>query len=292
MLHSMTGFGAAHRHDGVRVLSIEARSVNHRYCDVRFNLARDLEPLAHELEPVVRERIRRGRVDVSVVVGFSTDAIVEPAVDIARAKGFRRAFEELATGLGMPLEVSLTTIAQSSGVLRAPEARLDPADDMGLLRETLIEAIESLVRMRQAEGAQLATVVERHLHEIVQLRARITELVPQAVEERQAKLRKRIDELLAERSLDEARIAQEVAILAERADVTEETDRLQSHVEQFRRLLGDSAAVGRKMDFLIQEMNREANTVGSKCSHAAVAHLVVDLKAELERLREQVQNVE
>ena len=292
MLHSMTGFGAAHRHHGTRLLSVELRSVNHRYCDVRFNLPRDLESMAPELEPLVRQRIRRGRVDVAVVVAFLSDAVVEPTIDVTRALGYRRAYQQLATELELPFEVSLTTLAQSSGVMRPPEAKLDPADDLDLLRRAVTEAIDALLDMRKSEGAQLSKMLGQHLAEVARLRGQIVELVPAAVAERQAKLRKRIDELLGDRTLDEARLVQEVAVLAERADVTEETERLDSHIAQFARLLAETDAVGRKMDFLIQEMNREANTIGSKCNHASVAHLVVDLKAELERLREQVQNVE
>ena len=266
--------------------------MNHRFCDVRFSLPRDLDSLVPQLEPVVRQRVRRGRVDVSVVVGFSSDAVQTPSIDAGRARGYWQAYTELGALMDRPVDVPLAVLAQCPGVLRAPEAKLDLAEDVGILSGALEEAIDLLVTMRKDEGRQLSSMLERHLGEVASLRDRIVQLIPQAVGERQAKLHKRIDELLGDRVVDESRMAQEMALLAERADVTEEVERLASHIVQFRRLLADEDAVGRKMDFLIQEMNREANTVGSKCSHAAVAHLVVDLKAELERLREQVQNVE
>ena len=288
----MTGFGAAHRQQGARVLAVEARSVNHRFCDVRFNVPRDLEGLAARLENTVRDRVRRGRVDVVVVVTFSADAVLEPAVDLGRAKGYMQAYQQLADGLGRPNEIPLVTIAQCPGVMRAPEAKLDPEDDLDIVREAMAEAIDQLIQMRVAEGQQLTKMLSGHLEQVARLTSDIRVAVPEAVAERQVKLQRRVDELLGERTLDEGRLAQEVALLAERADVTEEVERLESHIVQFRRLLESDDAVGRKMDFLIQEMNREANTVGSKCSHASVAHQVVDLKAELERLREQVQNVE
>ena len=292
MLHSMTGFGAAHHHQGARILSVEARSVNHRFCDVRLNLPRDLESLSAELEADVRGRVRRGRVDVAVIASLSADAVVEPVVDEARARGIYRAYQRLATVLERPLELPLTAIAQSPGVMRAPEVKFDASEDAKVLKETIAAALDALVQMRRNEGLQLGQALERHLDRVEALRLTVVQRIPRAVEERQAKLRKRVDELLGDRMLDEARLAQEVAVMAERADVTEETERLDSHVLQFRRLLDEDDAVGRKMDFLIQEMNREANTIGSKGSDAEVAHLVVDLKAELERLREQVQNVE
>ncbi len=292
MLHSMTGFGAAHRRNGTRVLSVEARSVNHRFCDVRFNLPRDLEVLVPQLEAAVRDRVRRGRVDVVVVVSFSSDAVVEPSVDLGRARGYLSAYRQLAAALGHTDEVPLVTIAQCPGVMRAPEARLDGDEDRDLVEEAVIASLEQLLQMRQAEGDQLARALSDHLDVVAGLRSSIAGAVPRTVVDRQNKLRRRVDELLDERSVDEARLAQEVALLADRSDVTEEVERLDSHLKQFRKLLESSEAVGRKMDFLLQEMNREANTIGSKCNDASVAHQVVDLKAELERLREQVQNVE
>lgn len=292
MLHSMTGFGAAHRNHGSRLLAVEAKSVNHRYCEVRFNLPRDLEGLLHRLEPLVRAQVRRGRVDVSVMVGFVADAAVEPAVDVARARGYFHAYRDLAEALEVPFQVSLATIAQCAGVMRPPDAKLDPESDFDTLAAAVREAVDQLIMMRRREGQQLGSMIKRHLDTVARLRAEIVGRLPEAVAERQSKLRKRVDDLLQERGVDEARIGQEVALLAERADVTEEVERLDSHIMQFRRLIVETEAVGRKLDFLIQEMNREANTIGSKCSDAAVAHVVVDLKAELERMREQVQNVE
>ncbi len=292
MLLSMTGFGAAHRSDGYRVLSVEARSVNHRYCDVRFSVPRDLEALTLDLEEAVRRRIRRGRVDIAMAVTFAPESSVEPNVDIPRAEAYWAAYRRLAEALGRPAEISLTTIAQAPGVFRAPEARVDAEEDLKMVREALAEAVDGLISMRVAEGRKLGAALEGHLDAVASLRQVVRDRIPVAVGERQDRLRKKVDELLADRGVDESRMLQELVLLAERADVTEELERLESHIGQFRKLLVSEDAVGRKMDFLIQEMNREANTVGSKCNDATVAHLVVDLKAELERMREQVQNVE
>ena len=193
---------------------------------------------------------------------------------------------------GVPFDVSVVTIAQSPGVLRTVEPNLDPSGDFELLVDAVTEAIDGLAAMRADEGLQLSRALLGHLEQVRALKTSIAHLLPEALRERQQKLRRRVDELLQDRVVDEARMAQELALIAERADVTEEMERLDSHIVQFDRLIGHDDAVGRKMDFLIQEMNREANTMGSKCSDARVAHLVVDLKAELERMREQVQNVE
>ena len=292
MLLSMTGFGSAHRHEGNRLFSVEIRSVNHRYCDVRFNVPRDLESLVPALEAIVRGQIRRGRVDVAIAASFPGDTAFEPTVDVARARGYWTAYQKLAEALGRPVDISLSTIAQSPGVFRTPELRLDPKDDLPLIREIVEEAVTQLVAMRQAEGEQLRRVLMRHLEQVGALRDQIVARAPVAIRERQEKLRTRVLELMKDQVVDESRLLQEASILAERADVTEELDRLQSHFSQFEGLIGAKDAVGRKMDFLIQEMNREANTVGSKCGDASLAHVVVDLKAELERMREQIQNVE
>ncbi|MEL7369160.1 MAG: YicC/YloC family endoribonuclease [Myxococcota bacterium] len=288
----MTGFGVAHRHRDARLLSVEARSVNHRFCDVRFSLPRDQENLVSQLEPVVRRAIRRGRVDVSVSVTFSADAVVEPSVDVGRARGYWQAYQQLAEAVGQPAQIPLSILAQSPGVFVAPDAKLDVSEDLPLIREALDEALAGLLEMRKAEGQQIRQMLGDHLKEVERLRGEVVARMPQVLVERQGKLRKRLEELLDDRSLDEQRLAQEIAVLADRVDVTEETERLQSHLQQFSVLLSNEGAVGRKMDFLIQEMNREANTIGSKCSDAAAAHIVVDLKAELERMREQIQNVE
>lgn len=291
MPRSMTGFGVARREDGTRAYAVEVRSVNHRYCDVRTHLPSELSSLGPEIESRVRKAIRRGRIDVTVAVEISEEAVVEPSVDLARARGYKAAYEKLATALGLDPHVELAQIASAPGVLRA-DLTGDAADPKGAVFAAVDAGIAELSKMRSAEGATLSAQLGAHLDEVAGLVDRVKVLIPKVNAERRRRLEERLVGLLEDTKLDPSRLAQEAAILADRADVTEEIERLDSHIEQFRRMLGGSDAVGRKLDFLLQEMNREVNTIGSKSSDAELAYLVVDLKTELERLREQVQNLE
>jgi len=291
MPRSMTGFGVARASDGPRTYVVEVRSVNHRYCDVRTHLPGDLGALGPEIEARVRKAIRRGRVDVSVAVEVAEGATVEPSVDLARARGYKAAYEKLAKELGLEPRIELAQIASAPGVIRGDQqgAGSDP-------RESVLSAVDDglreLGRMRETEGATLCAQLSAHLATVAGLVDLVREQLPGVAAERKRRLEDRLTALLEDNKLDPARLAQEVAILADRADVTEELERLDSHVDQFRALLESSDAVGRRLDFLIQEMNREVNTIGSKSSDAQLAYVVVDLKTELERLREQIQNLE
>lgn len=287
----MTGFGVARGSDGPRAYVVEVRSVNHRYCDVRTHLPQDLAHLGPEIEARLRKAVRRGRIDVTVAVEIAETATVEPRLDLARARGFKAALERLATELGVEPTISLEQIANAPGVLRADQGATD-RDPRVAVMAALAEGIEGLSRMRAREGASLCEQLHGHLRDVGQLLERLRAQIPRVSADRRQRLEERLVALLEDAKLDPARLAQEVAILADRADVTEELERLDSHIAQFTRMLGSSEPVGRKLDFLIQEMNREVNTIGSKSSDADLAYLVVDLKAELERLREQIQNLE
>lgn len=291
MPRSMTGFGAGRSEDGAHVYAVEIRTVNHRYCDVRCHLPAELTWLTSRLEARVRASIQRGRVELTAAAAFAEDATVVPVVDLARARGYRLALEELAGALGIPPEFSLQQIAQAPGVIRA-EARGDEAAVERAVLAALDEALGSVVAMRDREGGALTEVLRGHLAKVRELVDRVRADVPRANADRLRRLKERLEQLTADVKLDPSRLAQEAAVLADRADVTEEVERLGSHVDQFATILTQDEPVGRKLDFLVQEMNREANTIGSKAGDAPLAYLVVDLKTELERIREQVQNIE
>lgn len=291
MPRSMTGFGMGRSADGAHVYAVEIRTVNHRYCDVRCHLPADLAWLGARLEARVRATIQRGRVELTVQASFADDATVLPVVDLARARGYQQALLQLAAALGLPPELSLTQIAQAPGVVRA-EARGDEEAVERAILVALDDAVASVLAMRDREGAALSEVLQGHLERVGSLVGRVREEVPRANADRQRRLRERLEQLVGDLNLDPARLAQEAAVLADRADVTEEIERLGSHVDQFAAILALAEPVGRKLDFLVQEMNREANTIGSKAGDAPLAYLVVDLKTELERIREQVQNIE
>lgn len=290
---SMTGYGAASAESADRRFEVELRSVNHRYCDVRTHLPSELAALSKPLEDYVRKQVTRGRVDVSVQIELRSTEALRPHVDLDRARMYFEACREVADALELPLTIGAEQVLEASGAIRMTT----PPPDLDGAKEALFaaagDALVALLAMRRAEGAALENDLASHLDGVKALASAIGRDLHRAVADRKRKLEQRIDELLgSEHALDSNRLAQEVAMIADRVDVTEELERLQSHCDQFKGLLSKESSVGRKLDFLIQEMNREANTIGSKCADAAIAHLVVDLKAELERMREQVQNVE
>lgn len=293
MPNSMTGFGrGSATTEGGREVTVEVRSVNHRYCDVRVVAPSELTAKTAEVERAVRARFSRGRFDVQVSLSTAGGHGPRPTIDVGAARRYLEAMRDLARALELDPRVTLEQVAGSPGVIGlAPDdgdaAILEPAVD-----EALGVALEGLDEMRGTEGASLAMALEGHLERAMELRAAIAERSPLVVEERKRRLRHRTRELLEGGQLNEERLAQEVALMADRMDISEELERLGAHIEHARPLLAIEEASGRKLDFLIQEMNREANTVAAKSADGAIAHVVVDLKAELERMREQAQNLE
>ncbi len=287
----MTGFGAGRGSVNGEDVDVEVRSVNHKYCEVKVRLPRELAALEHEVARTVKDRLARGGVDVTVR-RTPSGSLVAPRVDVGLAESYARAFAELQARLGLPGSVTLADVIAAEGVIRLDERAVDLEIVGEALRRGVAAALGQLVAMRVREGEALARDLVSRLDELERTVARVAALAPQAVEQYRARLAERIAELSRGLPLDTGRLAQEVAVFADRTDVAEEITRLRSHVSQVRALLGGSEPAGRKLDFLVQEMHREANTIGSKSQNAEIAGLVVSLKAEIERMREQVQNVE
>lgn len=262
--------------------------MNHRYCDVRLALPSGLLAASAPIEAAVRSKLKRGRVDLGLSLK-STAASAGPDFDLAQARVHLDALNALRGALGLQDPVSLAWLIEQPGVTRREGPQAPPVERLlGLVTE----AVEDLLKMRAAEGEALARALREHLDRVRGLSEEISGRVQGAVQDRARRLQTRLQQLLGDDKLDEARLAHEVALLADRSDVTEELERIQSHAAQFQGLIEKGGAVGRKLDFMLQELNREANTIGSKCSDAEMAYQVVELKAELERMREQVQNVE
>jgi len=290
-LRSMTGFGAATSFEADVQVRVEARSVNHRFLQLKVKLPPDLAAFESDVEATVRKSLERGAVTLSV----SVEAGASPAVRIDRdlAKHYLAEVQALAQELGLAQRPSLETILALPGVvgteadsgLREREARL--------LRTAVRGAVDDLVAMREREGAALEVDLRANAAAVTKEAARIGKRMPKVVREHHKKLRLRMQELLDGRTkLGPADLPRELALLADRMDVSEELARLESHFGQWTALLEKGGAIGRQLDFLVQEMLREANTIGSKCNDAEVAHAVVEVKTRIERLREQVQNVE
>jgi uncharacterized protein (TIGR00255 family) len=291
MIRSMTGFGAGRGASGGEELDVEVRSVNHKFCEVKVRLPRELGALEVEIAKTVKDRLARGGVEVAVRRAGGAGGLA-PKVDVALAESYARAFAEIQARLGLPGHVALADVLAAEGVVRLDERQMDSDAAREALRRALAAALDALVAMRAREGEALARDVRARLDTVEGLVARVAMLAPQTIEHHRVRLAERIAELTRGVPLDPARLAQEVALFADRTDVAEEMTRLASHVAQARTLLASDEPAGRKLDFLVQEMHREANTIGSKSQSAEIAAAVVALKAEIERMREQVQNVE
>ncbi|MBM4375603.1 MAG: YicC family protein [Deltaproteobacteria bacterium] len=289
MARSMTGYGAGSARLAGGTLSVEVRSVNHRHIDLRLDLPKELASIAYEIEPGLRARLARGRYDVTARLD---GAATPPLLDRARA---RAAYQELAAlrdELAPGTALSVAALVNLPELFRAtPEWTRD--DLVKSFEDAAEEALRGLAAMRGEEGRHVTDDVRARLAEARMQRARIAEEVPLTVERERRRLSERVARLVEPgASVEPGRLELEVVLFADRADVSEELARLASHFEQAERLLAEDGAVGKKLDFLLQEMVREANTIGSKSQSAPIAHAVVELKTAIERMREQAQNLE
>ncbi len=292
MVRSMTGFGRGEQSGKHLAITVEAKSVNHRYLDLAIRLPRELNLLEEQLRNAFRQQLSRGRVDI--FVKLVTREAESKAVTVNN--NLAEAYIEQARGLcaktGLTWDLTVSALLRLPEVVQLEEADFDADEAAELLKAAADQAVSGLVAMRALEGERLAQDILTYLQSIEQQLVSVEQRSPSVVQEYKAKLESRLQELLPEGLLDAGRLAQEVAIFADRACIAEETVRLRSHLEQARVLLDQREAVGRKLDFLVQEMNREINTIGSKANDAETARLVVDLKSDLEKIREQVQNIE
>lgn len=292
MLKSMTGYGRGEVSAPERKVVVELKSVNHRFCEVSLRLPRHMVALEDQIRRIIQARISRGRVDGYLAVENTEGRKALVKVDKALAAAYYKAVEELKEALGLQDPVTLPHLLHLPGVLVVDEPVEDPQAWWPYIREALEQALDGLVGMRVAEGARLKADLLLHLERVAEMAASIKARAPQVVQDYYQRLSQRVKELLADVPLDPARLAAEVAIFAERSNINEEIVRLESHISQFRGFLESEGPVGRKLDFLLQEMFREINTVASKAPDLEISRLVVEVKSELEKMREQVQNVE
>ena len=293
MIKSMTGYGRARAMLHLRDITVEVRSVNNRYLDCTVKMPRMYAFAEDAIKQCVQQAVSRGKVDVYITVDASAADVAKVTVNRELAGQYAAALRELAQVCGQETySVSPETLSRFPDVLTVTKADEDLETVSADLCTVLREALDAYNAMRAVEGKKLAEDISRRLDVILDNTARVEQRSPETVAEYRAKLTARMQEVLQSATVDPQRILTEAAIYADKVAVDEETVRLRSHVAQLRTMLESDEPMGRKMDFLIQEVNRESNTIGSKCSDVAIAKVVVDLKAEVEKMREQVQNVE
>ena len=288
----MTGYGRARATRNLRDITVEIRSVNNRYLDCTVKMPRMYAFAEDAVKARVQKAVSRGKVDVYITVDASAADVAQVNVNTALAAQYAQALRALAAVCGTEGQVTPEQLARFPEVLTVTKADEDLECVSADLCAVLDEALDSYNAMRAAEGVKLAEDISIRLAAIEDLTAQVEERSPETVREYRQKLKARMQEVLQSAAIDEQRILQEAAIYADRIAVDEETVRLRSHVSQLRGMLQSDQPMGRKMDFLIQELNRESNTIGSKCSNLDIARIVVDLKGEVEKIREQVQNIE
>ncbi len=288
-MRSMTGYGRCQKQADAWEVTVELRAVNHRYLDVAMRLPRNLLFLEDGVRKGLSSLVR-GHVEVYITVKLLEGAsrLVEP--DTALAASYMAAAKAICAATGAADDLTVSRLMQLEGVTTLTEAAMDEAAVSALCAETLAGAMNQLDDMRLREGESLRADLSEHLDNVAVLREKVVAYAPQVIEEYRQRLTDRLAKLPID-PVDPARLAQEVALMADKCAIDEELSRLQSHISQLRRYLEMQEETGKKMDFLIQEMNRETNTIGSKCSDAAIAQCVVDMKSEIEKLREQIQNV-
>ena len=288
----MTGYGRAGALLHGRDIKVELRSVNARFFEYSSRIPRSCAFLEDKLKKLVASKVSRGKVELNLSIQTVTAADTVVTVNWQLAQGYRAALNAMSERMDLKNDVTAGMLARFPDVLTQTAAPTDEEELWQDVQSVAEQAVEAFVAMRATEGEKLKEDVENRLNVIEQLVAQIEQNSAGRVQAYSDKLYARLQELLADRNIDEARLVTEAAIFADKTAIDEETVRLHSHVAQYREILALNEPIGRKLDFLTQELNRESNTIGSKCQDVAITRLVVELKSEIEKIREQIQNIE
>ena len=299
MLKSMTGFGRGQYEDENFSITVEMKTVNHRYNEVAIRLPRFLNPLEDKIRKTILKTVNRGRIDVFINADYTTSENCTLKVDKNLAAAYHKALQEVGAAIGLE-ELNINSaqevmyLSRCQDVINVKEGFFDVETVWHKVEQAVNEALKNLVAMRETEGGNIYGDFIYRADLIAEKLTQIEARSPMVVEEYQAKLTDRLNNLLADHNItiEPERLLQEVAIFADRASITEEIVRLKSHIKQFKNIINSDQPVGRKLDFLIQEFNREANTIASKANDYTLAQIVVEIKAEIEKIREQIQNIE
>jgi uncharacterized protein (TIGR00255 family) len=292
MIKSMTGYGKGQGDGEGAALTVEIKSVNHRYGDVTVKAPRFLLPLESEIKKKISARLKRGKIDVFINQEFSTGAAALPTLNRPLAAAYVALFAEMRDAFGLEGTIPLSLLCAQKDVVVLKEGALSEEQVRRSLEQALAQALDAVEAMRLAEGEATCRDLEGRLAQLEEWVTQIEVRAPQVASEWQGKLQERLARLNQDLAYDPQRVAQELALFADRCDISEEITRFRSHLCQFRGLLEAAEPVGRQFDFLVQELNRETNTMGSKSNDVELTRQVVAIKAELEKVREQVQNIE
>lgn len=287
----MTGFGRGRADNEVQAVTVEMKSVNHRFCEITVRMPRKLMEIEDKIKKIIQTYIKRGRVEVFVTISGEGLAKKTLQTDWELLGEYMKAFQEISERHQLSKSVEIQDILHMPDVMTTSEEEVDQTSIHQLVFTAVEQAVGQLLTMREKEGQELYQDLVQHLTNIQQLRDEVESLAPTVSEQYEDRLRKRLTDYL-EGTIDEQRVLAEVAIFAEKADVNEELTRIHSHLTQFFQTIDTTDVIGRKLDFLVQELNREMNTIGAKANNGKIAQCVIDMKTQLERLKEQVQNIE
>ena len=292
MTRSMTGFGRSEYTSPARVITVEIKSVNHRYSEILIRMPRQYSLLEEQIKRNILKQVFRGRVEVYIKVENTQISPDRVQVDKELAVAYYRAMKELAMATGLAIDAGITDLSGLPGVMSLQEKDENLEEIMAEFAPAVSEALAAMLEMREIEGKKLALDLRERLSLLMMYRDRIEIKSPEVTASYQEKLRNRLRDMLENEQIDETRFTMEIALFADRSNIDEELVRLKSHFDQFINILQEKGAFGRKLDFLIQEINREVNTIGSKANDLEITKIIVEMKSELEKVREQVQNIE
>ena len=291
MIRSMTGFGRGSYENEGREYLIEVKSVNHKYCDINFRMPKSFSGIENKLRKLIEEYLSRGKIDIFIDFQNFSDAGNNIKFNKELAKAYIKNLKELGEETGINSEISVVDISKMLYIFK----KKNNTDEELIFNELSIalnEALKNLVTMKEVEGEKLKIDLEERIEEVSEKINQISNFSSGLVQEYIVKLKSRVKELMDTEIVDENRLLQEIVIFSDKSSIEEELTRLKSHVEQFKKLIKESSPIGKKLDFLIQEMNREINTIGSKANSLQITNLVIEVKTELENIREQIQNIE
>jgi uncharacterized protein (TIGR00255 family) len=289
-MKSMTGFGRGEVQTNLGKIVVEARAENHRFLDINFQLPEAILAIELVLSQIAKKIILRGKVRITVVVEELKNK--SSTINIELAKESRKALEKLKKEIGITEKIKLEHILMIKEFFSSEEKTKLGKDHYSKIEETMSEAIKNLDEMRKSEGKKLENDLKHRIQKAKNLIERIESKREDFINDFSSKLRERMKEMLEDIKIDETRLYQEAAFLAERSDITEEIVRLKAHINKFKDTMNKDGSIGRELDFLLQEMNRESGTISAKSKDAEVSHLILELRSEMERMREQVQNIE